>query len=441
MLANEKSVALISLGCDKNTVDSERILYLLKNAGFNITTNIEEAHIVIINTCAFILDAQKESIDSILKVEQYKRNKCEKLIVCGCLVARNGEELKQSIGSIDLLVNINDYDKIVEFVYSLYSETNFNVCNVVNPARLLSTPNHYAYVKIADGCDNYCTYCTIPKIRGRFRSRTIEDIVDECNALANNGVKELILVAQDVTRYGIDLYNEYKIVDLLTELTKIESIKWIRLHYCYPELIDDKLIELINNNDKICKYIDIPLQHISNNILKRMNRRSTYESICELIEKIKKQSNKIAIRSSFIVGFPYETRKDFLLLKDFIKKYELDNVGVFSYSREEGTPAFNMPKQVKSFVKKMRRKSIYKMQKYIAQRNNKKQIGNVVICVCDEIENEVAIMRNQYNSPNVDTVVYCNVVDGLEQGAFYEVKIVAYNEYDLIGEILKRSEL
>ena len=441
MKANEKSVALISLGCDKNTVDSERILYQLKNAGFQITTDLESANIIIVNTCAFILDAQKESIDNILRAETYKKNNCEKLIVCGCMVPRNGEELKNSIGSIDLLVNINEYDHIAEMIYELYNEQDYNICQSMMPSRILSTPNHYAYVKIADGCDNFCTYCTIPKIRGRYRSRKIEDIVQECTALAENGVKELILVAQDVTRYGIDLYNEYKITDLLKELVKIPNIQWIRLHYCYPELIDDRLLNLIETEDKICKYLDIPLQHISDDILKRMNRKSTNASICEFIEKIQKMPIKIAVRSSFIVGFPYERKTDFIMLKEFLIKYKLDNVGVFAYSREEGTPAYSMPHQVNSFIKERRRKILYNVQKKVVKENNESYIGKTIRCICDDFENEIAIMRNEYNSPNVDTVIYCDAVDGLEQGAFYDVKILGYNEYDLLGEIIKRSEV
>lgn len=439
MNPNDKKVALISLGCDKNTVDSEKILYLLKNAGFQIVSNIQEANIIIINTCAFIASAQEESINRILEVEQLKKNNCEKIIVCGCLVARNNEELKSNIDSIDLLLNINDYDKIPELIYELYGETLGNVCRMVAPTRILSTPNHYAYVKIADGCDNFCTYCTIPKIRGRFRSRPIEDIVDECKALVNQGVKELIIVAQDVTRYGIDLYKEYKIVDLLKELVKIPEVHWIRLHYCYPELISDELIELINNEDKICKYIDIPLQHVSDNILKRMNRKSTYDSICNLITKIQNQSNKISIRSSFIVGFPGETHRDFVLLKNFIKKFSLDNVGVFEYSREYGTPAYSLKHQISPFVKRIRRKKLYNIQKNIVKQNNEKLVGQTLICVCDEVNDDCIVMRSEYNSPDVDTVIYCEPFDGVEQGAFYEVEIFGYYEYDLLGRVIKRS--
>ena len=438
MNPNEKSFALISLGCDKNTVDSEKILYLLKNAGFKLVNDVKEANIVIINTCAFILSAQKESIERILEVEQLKQGKCEKIIVCGCLVQRNGDEIRESIPSIDLLVNIDDYDKIVELVYSLYDVSEFNVCQLVSPARILSTPNHYAYVKIADGCDNFCTYCTIPKIRGRFRSRKIEDIVEECQALATNGVKELIIVAQDVTRYGIDIYNEYKLVDLLEQLVKIDGIVWVRLHYCYPELIDDKLIKFINDEPKMCKYLDIPLQHVSNNILKKMNRKSSYESICELITKIKNQPNKIAIRSSFIVGFPSETHNDFAQLKNFILTQQLDNVGVFEYSRENGTPAYSMPKQICNITKKLRRKKLYNLQKNIVKINNEQLVGKTLLCVCDEINDGSIIMRNQYNSPEVDCVVYCENFDGVEQGAFYEVEIIGFYEYDLLGKVIKR---
>ena len=437
MNPNEKTFALISLGCDKNTVDSEKILYLLKNAGFKLVTDVREANVIILNTCAFILSAQAESIERILEVEQLKQGKCEKIIVCGCLVQRNGEEIRESIPSVDLLVNINDYDKIVELVYSLYNVNEFNVCQSVSPARILSTPTHYAYVKIADGCDNFCTYCTIPKIRGRFRSRKIEDIVEECQALAKDGVKELIIVAQDVTRYGIDIYNEYKLVDLLQELVKIDGIVWVRLHYCYPELIDDRLIKFINDEPKMCKYLDIPLQHVSNNILKKMNRKSSYESICELINKIKNQTNKIAIRSSFIVGFPSETHKDFNLLKHFIATQQLDNVGVFEYSRESGTPAYSMPKQVCKLTKKLRRKKLYNLQKNIVKKNNEQLVGKTLLCVCDEINDGSIIMRNQYNSPDVDSVVYCENFDGVEQGAFYEVEIIGFYEYDLLGKVVK----
>jgi len=436
MNTNEKTVALVSLGCDKNTVDSEKILFSVKNAGFNITSNLSEANVIILNTCAFILDAQQESIDSILNAEQYKTSGvCEKILVCGCLVARNGADLIKEIPSIDRIVNINEYDKIPEIICKLYSDDNFNICELPLSGRILSTPRHYAYVKIADGCDNFCTYCTIPKIRGRFRSRTIEDIVDECKNLVFDGVEELIIVAQDVTRYGIDLYGEYKIVELVSKLSEIDGVKWIRLHYCYPELISDDLITLVATNSKVCKYFDIPLQHVSNNVLKKMNRKSTYESICKLIEKIKSQKQKIAIRSSFIVGFPDETEQDFEQLRDFVVNYKLDNVGVFQYSREEGTPAFSLPNQVPSKVKKQRQKEIYQVQQNVVKENNKAMIGQIITAVCDDIENDKAILRSEYNSPNVDTVIICDASDGIEQGQFYKVEIIGYTDYDLVGVI------
>ncbi len=436
MNTNEKTVALVSLGCDKNTVDSEKILFSVKNAGFNITSNLSEANIIILNTCAFILDAQQESIDSILNAEQYKTSGvCEKILVCGCLVARNGGDLVKEIPSIDRIVNINEYDKIPEIICELYDDDSFNICKLPLSGRILSTPQHYAYVKIADGCDNFCTYCTIPKIRGRFRSRTIEDIVDECKNLVRDGVEELIIVAQDVTRYGIDLYGEYKIVELVSKLSEIEGVKWIRLHYCYPELISDELINLVATNDKVCKYFDIPLQHVADNVLKKMNRKSTYESICKLIEKIKSQDKKIAIRSSFIVGFPGETEQDFEQFKNFVINYKLDNVGVFQYSREEGTPAFGMLNQVPSKVKKQRQKEIYQVQQNVVKENNRAMVRQVITAVCDDIEGDKAVLRSEYNSPNVDTVVICEAIDGIKQGQFYKVEIIGYTDYDLVGVI------
>ena len=436
MNAKDKTIALVSLGCDKNTVDSEKILFSIKNAGFNITSNLNDANIIILNTCAFILDAQQESIDAILNAEQYKKNGlCEKILVCGCLVARNGKDLIKEIPNIDRLVGIDEYDKIPEIIFDLYDEKNFNICELTTSGRILSTPQHYAYVKIADGCDNFCTYCTIPKIRGRFRSRTIEDIVNECTKLVCDGVKELIIVAQDVTRYGIDLYGEYKIVELVKKINEIKGVKWIRLHYCYPELISDELIDLVATNDKVCKYFDIPLQHISDNVLKKMNRKSTFNTICALIEKIKAQKNKIAIRSSFIVGFPGETENDFKELKNFIIKYKLDNVGVFTYSREDGTPAFSMHNQVLSKIKKQRQKEIYQIQQEIVEMNNKKMIGQIFTAVCDEIADNKAILRNEYNSPGVDTLIICEVFDGIKQGQFYQVEITGYSNYDLVGNI------
>lgn len=436
MNAKDKTIALVSLGCDKNTVDSERILYIVKNAGFNITSDLSEANIIILNTCAFILDAQQESIDSILDAEQYKNNgMCEKIIVCGCLVARNGSELQSAIPNIDLLVNINEYDKIPEKIFELYSEGNFNVCELPMEGRVLSTPQHYAYVKIADGCDNFCTYCTIPKIRGRFRSRRIEDIVSECEDLAQSGVRELIIVAQDVTRYGIDLYGEYKIVELVEKLTQICGVKWVRLHYCYPELISDELIDLIASNDKICKYVDLPLQHVSTNVLKKMNRKSTYKSICALIDKIRSKPCKISIRASFIVGFPNETEQDFEQLRDFVKEYKLDNVGVFQYSREEGTPAYSMPNQVLAKVKKQRQKEIYQLQQAVVKEHNEEMIGKTIDAVCDDVQADCLVLRSEYNSPSIETVIYCDCVDGVEQGKHYNVKITGYNGYDLIGAI------
>ena len=304
-----------------------------------------------------------------------------------------------------------------------------------------STPKNYAYLKIADGCNNFCSYCTIPFIRGRYKSVPMEDIVEEAKSLVSNGVKELILVAQDVTNYGVDLYGQLKLVELLQRLSKIKNLKWIRLHYCYPNLITDELLQEINNNDKVCKYLDIPLQHISNSVLKNMNRKDTKESIEALINKIKRMSNKIAIRSTFIVGFPKESRKDFKELKNFISTYKLDNVGFFTYSREENTKAYYMKGQVLNFVKKRRLKEIQRLQHNILIENQQSYVGKILNCVCeDKLEDNIYQFRSEYNSPNVDTVIYVKSDKPLTLNEFYNVSITGVINDDLEGEIYESAK-
>ena len=330
----QKKVAMISLGCDKNTVDAEKMLYNITNYGFNVVSDINEASIVIINTCAFILDARKESISKIFEVVNLKSQNVEKIIVTGCLPQKSYDEVCASIPEVDAFVRIKNNDKIVDTICNLYGvEKDTKVKS--SGFRVQSTPKYTAFLKIADGCNNFCSYCTIPFIRGRYKSEPIEELVNEAKQLVKNGVRELILVAQDVTNYGIDLYKENKLVELLQRLSKIKDLKWIRLHYCYPNLITDELLNEIMTNDKICKYLDIPLQHISTNVLKNMNRQDTKESVESLIKKIRNLPKYVAIRSTFIVGFPKETRKDFDELKQFLTEYKLDNVGFFKYSREE----------------------------------------------------------------------------------------------------------
>ena len=435
----KKKIAFISLGCDKNTVDSEKMMFLLSNNGFEFTTDISQAEIAIINTCAFIQSSKQESMNKILEVAGYKTQKLEKLIITGCMSQRYYDEVKQ-IEQVDEVVRIKNNPNIVNIVFGLYGLTDIQNKKIKNLDRILSTPSHYAFLKIADGCNNFCSYCTIPFIRGRYKSVPMECLIDEAKYLAKSGVKELILVAQDVTNYGADLYGKPELVDLLKELSKIKGIEWIRLHYCYPHLITDELLNEISSNPKICKYLDIPLQHISNNILASMNRKDTKESITSLLDKIALLPNKISIRSTFIVGYPGERTRDFNELIEFLKKYRLDNVGFFTYSREKNTKAYKMPHQIFEFVKKSRLRKIEKVQSQIMLENQQAKVGKNLNCICEElIESENGIfvyqMRSEYNSVDVDTYTFVSTQNRLQIGGFYPVKITGTQGIDLVGEI------
>lgn len=435
----QKKVAMISLGCDKNTVDAEKMLYNITNYGFNVVSDINEASIVIINTCAFILDARKESISKIFEVVNLKSQNVEKIIVTGCLPQKSYDEVCASIPEVDAFVRIKNNDKIVDTICNLYGvEKDTKVKS--SGFRVQSTPKYTAFLKIADGCNNFCSYCTIPFIRGRYKSEPIEELVNEAKQLVKNGVRELILVAQDVTNYGIDLYKENKLVELLQRLSKIKDLKWIRLHYCYPNLITDELLNEIMTNDKICKYLDIPLQHISTNVLKNMNRQDTKESVESLIKKIRNLPKYVAIRSTFIVGFPKETRKDFDELKQFLTEYKLDNVGFFKYSREENTRAYFMKGQVFEFIKNKRLNSIEQLQNEILLNNQKNYIGKTLNCLCEGLvenseDKNIYRFRSEYNSYDVDTYIFVENDKVLSSGDFYNVKITGTENQDLIGEI------
>lgn len=358
-----KKIGFISLGCDKNRVDLEKMMFRLKSAGFELVDNLQEANIILINTCAFIASARKESIDNILEIVSSKgKNNLENIVVSGCLAERYSEELHEAIPEIDAIVKLAENNEIEKIICSLVGESAPKIGKNANISRVLSNSPHFAYLKISDGCNNCCSYCTIPRIRGRYRSTPIEDLLAEAENLAKLGVKELIIVAQDTTRYGTDLYGEPKLCELIEKLSKIKTIERIRLHYCYPEMIGDELLHMIETNHKICGYLDIPFQHIDDKILKSMNRRSTSAQIIELINKIRSLKRKVAIRSTFIIGYPGETRLQFKHLCDFIKKFKLDNVGFFAYSREERTSAGFMKNQVPEFIKKRRLKHIQKLQ-------------------------------------------------------------------------------
>ncbi|MGN1208139.1 MAG: 30S ribosomal protein S12 methylthiotransferase RimO, partial [Christensenellales bacterium] len=404
----KKKIALVTLGCDKNRVDAEQMLYFLKQFGFEFTSDAQKAEIVIVNTCAFLNASRKESLDTILSI-RHNSKVLEKLVVTGCLSQKNYEELKQNLVEADLILPLKENKFIVKHILSLYGIEESFVPSFCNLNRVVSTPSNYAYLKIADGCDNFCSYCTIPFIRGRYKSAQMDRLVDEAKAMVYSGVKEIILIAQDVTKYGYDLYGDYKLVELIKKLSEIEGLKWIRLLYCYPELITDKLIEEIDNNPKVCKYIDIPLQHVSNRILKLMNRKGDKQKIEDTIQKLRNCKNYISIRSTFILGFPTEKRKEVKEIAEFLEKYKLNNVGFFAYSKEEGTKAYYMKKQIPNFIKNIRVKKLQKIQDNVIINNNRNLIGKTLVCVCEEnFENESSAnfyFRSEYNSPVIDTIV------------------------------------
>lgn len=426
----QKKVGFISLGCDKNRVDLEKIIFNLTNFGFKIVANPIEANIIIVNTCSFLESARLESIENILEMSEYKNNgNLEKLIVTGCLNELKYTDLSDSLPEVDAFINIKDNENIVNILCQLYN-ININYININN--RFITTPKHYAYLKIAEGCNNFCTYCLIPYIRGRYRSTPIEELITEAKTLADSGVKELILVAQDVTKYGIDLYKEKKLVNLLQELSKINGIEWIRLLYCYPEEINNELINEIKNNDKIVKYLDIPLQHVSTKILKSMNRRSNYNSICNLFDKLKTEIPNIILRTTFILGFPGENEEDIKQIENFLIKYKLNNVGFFTYSREEGTRAFNLNNQISEEIKIDRLNYLSQIQYDIVQDINDNLINTKLKVIVDEVTQDYSVARFYGQAPQIDTYIIIN--DHLKCGEFYNIKITNKLEYDLQGE-------
>lgn len=426
-----KKVGFISLGCDKNRVDLEKMIFNIKSAGFIIVNDPNLANIIIVNTCSFLESSRLESIENILEMSGYKTHNLEKLIVTGCLNELKYSDLNTSMPEVDLFVNVKDNDKIVDLIFGLYKQ---NYHHEFINGRTLTTPQHYAYIKISEGCNNFCSYCLIPYIRGRFKSRKIEDIIEEARMLANSGTSEIILVAQDVTKYGDDLYGKISLVELIQKLSEIENIKWIRLLYCYPELIDDNLINEIKNNDKVVKYLDIPLQHVSNNILKAMNRKSTYENICKLFDKLKGEIKGLTLRTTFILGFPGETDDDFDMIIEFLKKYKMENVGFFKYSREEGTRAYSFDNQISEDIKESRLEIASQVQFEIQDAIHDKLIGQTLDVVIDDVNNDYSIGRYYGQCPQIDGNVIIN--EPLKIGEYYKVIIKQKSDYDLIGELV-----
>ena len=438
-------VGMVSLGCDKNRVDSELILGSI-NKFYEITNNPKEAEIIIINTCGFIESAKQESIDTILEMAEYKKtHKCKMIIATGCLTQRYGDELLELIPEIDILMGVNDYMKlhklIVDFIKTeqRVSSTTYKDEGVNEGERILTTNSHTAYLRIAEGCNNFCTYCIIPKIRGKFRSRSKESILAEATSLVNQGVKEIILIAQDLTNYGEDLYGKNELHVLINEISNIKGLEWIRLLYCYPEEITDELIEVIANNPKVMKYLDLPIQHISNNILKMMARKTNKETIIDKIDLLREKVPGITLRTSLIVGFPGETEEDFNELCSFLKDYKLDNVGVFTYSQEEGTAAAKLPNQIDEDVKIKRKETLMNIQRGIVRDLNKLKIGNIYDTIIDGSTGEYYIGRNYEMAPEIDGLIYITKGKVLKKGDIIKVKITNIMEYDLVGDVWNES--
>ena len=450
------NVGFVSLGCSKNLIDTEVTIGLFKDHNYTIVNNPSKADIIVINTCGFIEEAKEEAINTILEMAEYKKKNCKYLIVMGCLVQRYCKELEKSLPEVDLFIPIQEYDKLWNIIenYIKLNKKNENrktskkISEIEKMPMLkqyeflnreITTGNNYAYIKIGEGCSNKCTYCAIPYIRGPFVSRKMEDIIEEAKMLAKKGIKELIVIAQDTTKYGVDIYGKPKLANLLEELSKIEEIKWIRFLYSYPEGITQELIDLVATNNKIAKYFDIPIQHISNKILKTMNRKTNKQQIENLIKNIRDKIPNVVLRTSLIVGFPGETIDDFIELQEFIKKTNFDRLGTFMYSKEDGTPAEKLPNQIHGNTKKSRYNKIMKIQSEISKQIMEKRIGTKCDVLIENIsfDGKYLIGRTMQDAPDIDGIVYIkckeeNPIKFLHK--FEKCKITDSKEYDLIGE-------
>lgn len=432
-------VGMISLGCPKNQVDGEVMLEKLNKSGFDIAQSIEDSDVMIINTCGFIENAKREAIETILEVAEYKKaGLISAIVVTGCLAERYQDEILKEIPEVDSVIGIGADRDIVKVCQkaligvqtSFYPDKKYLL---LEGDRMLSTPSHWAYLKISDGCDNKCSYCAIPGIRGGYIERDMESIIAEANKLAASGVKELIIIAQDTTKYGLKLYGEYKLAELLKELVKIDGIEWIRLFYCYPDRVTDELIDVIASEEKVCSYIDIPLQHCNNDILKSMNRYGSYDSLKNLLTKMKTKIPNLSLRTTFMVGFPGETEEQFEELCRFVKDIEFDKMGCFTFSPEEDTPAFDFDNQIDEDIKKRRAEVLMDIQYSITENANKKRIGNIYKVVVDEKDGDKYIGRSYLDSPEIDSGIIITSERALSSGEFINVKITDYDGYDLIG--------
>lgn len=431
------NVGFVSLGCSKNLLDTEMTIGLFKNNNFNIVNDPSKADIIVVNTCGFIQSAKEEAINTLLEMAEYKKGKCKYLIAMGCLVERYKEELIKLMPEVDLFIKFSEYDDIwkqIEAVIGKDKDKTKEHLDFLD--RVVTTGENYAYLRIAEGCNNRCTFCAIPSIRGNYISRTMEDVLADAKKLAKSGIKELIVIAQDTTKYGIDIYGKPRLAELLDELCKIKGIKWVRFLYAYPESITDELIDVVKKNDKICNYFDIPIQHISDKVLKRMNRKSDGKSIRKTIAKIRQEIPDVVIRTTVMVGFPGETNEDFEELYEFIKEAKFDKLGAFSYSKEEGTPAARIKEQVHPMTKKSRYNKIMALQAEVSEENEKKYIGKVLDVLLEErsFDGKYYIARSYMDVPDIDGVIYVKCDDENLEGEFVKVRITGSNDYDLIAE-------
>lgn len=432
-------IGFISLGCSKNLVVTEEIMGLFKKHGYEIVGDAKEAEILLINTCGFIEAAKDEGIQTILEMADYKKDKCKYLIVTGCLVERYVEELKKELPEVDLFIPVRDYDTLWKEIDNLVKGNNDDDDKLDFFDRVITTGDTMAYLKIAEGCSNFCTYCAIPYIQGKYVSRKYEDIIEEAKLLASKGIKELVVIAQDTTKYGYDLYGYSRLAELLKELENINDIKWIRFLYSYPETITDELIDVVKNSKKICHYFDLPIQHIADDVLKRMNRKTTGEDIKILINKLRKEIPDVILRTTLIVGFPGETEEEFKQLQGFVKESHFDRLGAFTYSAEDGTPAAHFKNQIPEETKNIRKDIIMKIQQNVSKNNLKKKIGNEYEVILENITDDLEyyIGRSYMDVPSEDGIIYIKYNPEYMINEFVKVKITGSMEYDLIGEIIE----
>ena len=439
------NIYFVSLGCDKNLVDSEMMITSLRKNGFVLTDDIEEADVIVVNTCCFIGDAKEESINTLIEMGGYKDGRCKLLVAAGCLAQRYHNEIKEDIPEVDLIVGTMGYEDLSDKINEALEET--GVLESLKDIDYLPTPltdrdsmsgGYYAYLKIAEGCDKCCTYCVIPKVRGHYRSVPMDNLIAQAKHLVNNGAKELILVAQETTLYGKDIYGEKSLPKLLDELSKIDELKWIRILYCYPEEITDELIDAIKRNPKVCNYLDMPIQHGADDVLRRMGRWTNREQIENTVSKLRKEIPDIVLRTTLITGFPGETEEDFEQLKEFVEKMQFDRLGVFTYSREEDTPAAEMDEQIEEEIKASRRDEIMQIQQDIAFDKSNSRVGEIYeVMIEGKLPDEgVYIARTYMDAPDVDGYVFIQSDYNLDSGDFVKVEITRSDEYDLIGEII-----